>query len=364
MSELKNVLFVINSLLGGGAERVLTVLADQFAALGIKTTVGLIESKEKRIAYALDPEVVVADFSVDTAQGVKGVAQSLFRLRRFIKTQKPDVIIPFMVNNAVLTLGACLGLRYPVVIRPTIVLLRWGTKITRLAAPYLLPRAKGAVYQVEAQRDLLYKYIRGKGIILPNPIKAHATWSNPRQYDEKAVIAVGRLDNQKNYPLLIRAFSALGDNFPDWRLEIYGDGPARTELQSEIDGLSLNGRIALAGFADDVHAVMHEASVFVMSSKYEGMPNALMEALCAGCACVTTDFDGGAARVLINDGENGLVTPNDDLESMINALRRLMGSEELRRTLGQNAAKMKEKVDARHIALQWISYLESVISAD
>ena len=362
MKRLNSVLFVIDNLSGGGAERVLAILANNFAALGIVTSVGMLQSHGKPMEYDLTGGVAVVDFSRNTAKGRRGVLRALFRLRRFVKTQKPDVVIPFMLHNAVMTLGACLGLRCPAVIRFAIMQKRWKTLFTRIAGPMLLPKARGAVYQTEEQKAFFRKHMRNEGVILPNPVETRPSWDEPRSYEGKTVIAAGRLSGQKNFSLLIRAFSALEKSFPDWRLIIYGEGIARDDLQYEVENLGLTSKISLPGFSKDIHEVMHRAPVFVMSSLYEGMPNALIEALCAGCACVTTNFDGGATSILVRDGDNGLVVPNDDTDAMADALRRLMLSEDLRRTLGQSAARLREKFNARKIALQWVDYLESVIS--
>ena len=364
MPKLGKVLFVINSLSGGGAERELVVLANRFISLGIKTSIGLIQAKNKPVAYTPEKAVSVMDFSEKTAARQLGLLQALFRLRRYVRKESPDVIISYMAHNAVLTLFACFGLKNPIVIRPAIVMDRWKTPFSRIAAPRLLRKSRGAVYQVEAQRYFFKQYsVEYEGIILPNPVKPHPLWNAARGYGNTTIAAVGRLDDQKNYPLLLRAFSMLTEDFPEWRLVIFGEGPERSELESEIKKLGLADRVSLPGFSEDIHKVLHEVSVYAMSSRYEGMPNALMEALCAGCACVTTDFEGGAARFLIQDGESGLVVPDGDADSLTAALRKLMQDEALRRRLGQNAAKLKEKVDAHHIALQWVEYLENEVLA-
>jgi len=363
-SRLTGVLFVIGELTGGGAERVLSVMSGQFAELGVASSVGLINSRGTTAAYALNQKVALIDFSRDSARGHMGLPKSLLRLRRYVKSEKPDVIIPFMLHNALLTLGACVGLRRPIVIRPaTVPVSRSLSSFARRTALGLLPKAHGAFFQIPAQQAFLQKYLCHEGVILPNPIEPSSLWDLRRSYGNKTIISAGRLNEGKNFMLLIEAFSALAEEFPEWKLVICGEGPSRDGLQTEIERLRLTQRIALPGFSDDISALLHEASVFAMSSRYEGMPNALMEAMCLGCACVTTEFDGGAARMLINDGENGLIVPNDDVKRFTEALRRLMQSEALRETLGQNAAELKTTANARQVAARWISYLQNVISS-
>jgi len=149
---------------------------------------------------------------------------------------------------------------------------------------------------------------------------------------------MGRLVPQKGFDVLIRAFATLADELPDWHLTILGEGPERSALKALVHRLGIGDRVHLQGRTVDPDSFLAASAVFALPSRYEGFPNALLEAMANGCACVSTRCDSGPAD-LIADGENGRLTPVDDVMSFAEALGALMEDANVRSQLGQHARK-------------------------
>lgn len=359
MPQIKKVIFVIDSLIGGGAEKVMTVLANRFADTGIEVVIGLINSKGITPVYSVATNIKIVDFSENKVSGKFGLLKSIIELRRYVKNNDFNVIISFMMHVSLLVLLSCGNLKTPIVIRtandPERELFSpFHKRMTR----YLLPNAKGAVFQNQHQADYYDRYLRGnKYAIIMNPINSNPLWAIEKDYSTKTIIAVGRLVEAKNYPLLIHAFANIYKHHSQWKLHIFGDGNKKEELTEIITALDLNDSIILTGFTKEIDKELHNASIYVMSSLYEGMPNALTEAMCMGCACITTDFSGGASEILIENNVTGIIVENNNEEALSSAMSLVMNDVSLRTELGHNATQLRKQVDSKTIANLWLEYL-------
>jgi len=164
------------------------------------------------------------------------------------------------------------------------------------------------------------------------------------------VVAVGRLAHQKGFDLLITAFSMLAKDFPEWTLLILGEGPERNSLQSLIDHYSLQSQVELLGFVDNPLDILQISSIAAQPSRFEGFPNALLEAMASGLPTVASYT---AGSMLIDDGVNGLLIPPEDVDALANALRKLMGDPELRSQLGKAALQVKETYSQDKVMMLW-----------
>ena len=177
----------------------------------------------------------------------------------------------------------------------------------------------------------------------------------------KDIVTLGRLSEQKNHKLLISAFARVADKHQEVNLLIYGKGQLADDLSAYINESGLENRVFLMGNTTEAEKVLSEAGYFVLSSDFEGMPNALMEALAVGVPSISTDCPCGGPKTLINAGENGLLVPVNDIEALAEAMDRLLSDEELSSNLSQNAKRLALSYKTDRVFAEWKKYVESVI---
>ena len=173
------------------------------------------------------------------------------------------------------------------------------------------------------------------------------------------LIGVGRLTAQKGFDTLIEAFARVVSKHPDWRLVIYGEGPDRTELESLRDALALQAEVSLPGLTRNIDAAFAEASIFVLPSRFEGYPNALLEALAVGLPVIATSAPGGASEIL-ERGKYGLLVAPDDAVALASALDRMMSDPALRAAYGAQAQKAVVELSTERIGRRWLDLLSGM----
>jgi glycosyltransferase involved in cell wall biosynthesis len=174
------------------------------------------------------------------------------------------------------------------------------------------------------------------------------------------IVSVGRLTAQKNQALLIRAFARIAGRTKE-KLRLYGAGELREELQALIESLGLSERVRLMGLSGNVAGDVRNARMFVLSSDYEGLPNALLEAMAMGLPCVSTDCQGGGPAMVIENGVNGLLTPIGDEEALAAAMLRLLQNPEEAEAMGRAAKKAAERFRPDAVFEQWRQYAEDIL---
>jgi GalNAc-alpha-(1->4)-GalNAc-alpha-(1->3)-diNAcBac-PP-undecaprenol alpha-1,4-N-acetyl-D-galactosaminyltransferase len=160
--------------------------------------------------------------------------------------------------------------------------------------------------------------------------------------------------------VLISSFAALADAFPDWRLVIYGEGVQREGLEAEARRHALGERIALPGIRKDMPAALAAADLFVLSSRYEGYPNVLLEALASGCAVVATDCPGATAEIL-EGGKYGLLVEPGNVTALTAALERMMSDETLRRRFAAQAREAVSALDIGTVGRRWLELISALV---
>lgn len=285
------------------------------------------------------------------------------QLRKKIQQFQPDIVVSMGVPMVIYTAPACwrLGVKHIVSERNDPSHFAGRTSV-RILAHLLMRTANGFVFQTkDAQR--FYRMHEGtKSTVIPNPIAVHQNekieaWHGER---EKRIVSVGRLNKQKNHLLLIDAFSEIAEAYPEYKLYIYGDGKERAELEDRIGELNLIERVRLPGIIENVYEHTYKASAFVMSSDFEGMPNALMEALSYGIPCISTDCPCYGPRELIKSGENGYLVPVGDKTALKQRIIEIITSNELQKMLSRNAQKIIETHNIENVCLKWFNYLKLI----
>ncbi|MBO6169304.1 MAG: glycosyltransferase [Bacteroidales bacterium] len=219
-------------------------------------------------------------------------------------------------------------------------------------ACWVYNRADKVVFQSETVKSLFPGSIQCKGVVIPNPVEVPLMAGPPKH---GKIVCVGRLHPQKNHALLIRAFARFVINHPDYSLHIYGDGELKEETEKLISDLSLGGCVFLEGFVRDVHTAIRDAEFFVMSSDYEGMPNALLEAMMMGIPCISTGFLG--SEEFFGQSCSCLITPVGDELSLSDAMQTLADDEKKRNELAAKGAEFAKKYSQENIIPLWESLL-------
>lgn len=366
---MKKIAFHLNCLEQGGAERVVSNLANKFAEEGyeVYVTVEWIGENE----FALDPRVHHVNVGLKPEDESKG-RWTKFRLRiqylrKFLKEVQPDVLCAFMHRPNFRALTAALGLTTPVIIS-----IRndpapfYSSKTDKLQIKLLFPHAAGCVYQTREQREFFKPYLQENSRVILNPInEKYIRLADPDyEHQEKVVVQSSRLADFKNQEMLVRAFLRVHELHPDWSLKIYGpdagDG-TKEKLEEIIREHKAEDWIHLMGGTSHLEEVIPKASIYTLPSNYEGMPNALMEAMAMGMPCISTDCPAGAPGVLIQSGENGLLIPVGDEAAMAAAIQKLIEDPELRKRLGKKARDIRVIAGTDVIYAQWKTYMEEVI---
>lgn len=361
-----NLLILIHSLHSGGAERVTSNLVNYWAGKGWRITVVTLASREQDF-YTLHPTVrrIALDMTGESSNFVTAIRSNLQRviaLRRILLEDQPDVALGMMSGAGVLLILATLFMPriatiaseriYP----PMMPLSSMWQRLRQWTYP---KAAKVTMLTSEGLAWLNTAIPKANGIVMPNPIPYPLPVTEPRLnptsivgLERKLLLAVGRLDPQKGFDLLLTAFAELATGNPSWDLVILGEGPQRQALESQIEALGLQGRVYLPGRAGNVGGWYQRADLYVMTSRFEGFPNTLGEAMAHGCAAVSFDCDTGP-RDIIRHQVDGMLVPNGDIYKLKLALADLMADDALRQQMANQAIEVRKRYSIEKIAGMW-----------
>jgi glycosyltransferase involved in cell wall biosynthesis len=356
---------VISSLGAGGAERVLSGMANYWAVRGRQVTLITLSSSNEPPFYPLAPNVIHIPLGVQmTSPGpVAGVLNNVVRLkalREAICQSRPNVIVSFIDQVNVLTLLATTGLSLPVIVSeridPTLYRLAW---IWELARRWTYPRAT----QVVVQTAGVATYFRGlRTRVIPNPVPRQLLRSTSEHRTEQPVLlAMGRLVDQKGFDLLLHAFSKIASRFPEWSLQIWGEGPKRQALEQLRRELGLSRQVTFPGYTRKTSDVMRAADLFVLSSRFEGFPNVLCEAMACGLPIVSFDCPSGPAEIIRHE-HDGLLVPAADVAALASALERAMKNANDRDRWAANASTISDRFDQDRVMALWEDVIDESIS--
>ncbi len=372
MPPVKNhfmrILLLTSSMNSGGAERVASTLANAWSSRGDQVTLMPTFSGGGECFYRLSPDVHLVYLANLVSSRTRTFVNQLARLRtlrRFIATERPDVIVSFLSNVNVATIVASLCLGIPVVVcervdpfaLPTSNLLRLACRSTYPLADALMVQTH-AVATKYASSGWTLRRVR----VIPNPVSGQmlGIQLHVDAEEKKRLLSVGRLADQKQFGMLIKVFASLARSHTNWFLRIAGEGPLRSALQQQIVELGLEGRVELPGRIENIGEELAGADVFVLTSEYEGFPNALLEAMAVGLPCVTFDCPSGP-REMSMEGKVALLVPVNDEQALGVALERLMLDDDLRHSLGGRArASVIERFALDKVLEQWDSLFKEV----
>ena len=360
---------VISSLGGGGAERVMALLANEWVHRDNEVTLITLAS-DRSDKYPLNSAVhrIALDLAGNSAHVLAAIGNNIVRiraLRRAIATSRPDVVISFVAESNVRALIAALGLHVPVIVSERTFLN--GHRVHR--AQRMLRRwsyrwATAIVAQTDRCAAELEALLGRQVDVIANPVSIEPHSDDVACGNATAghtLLAVGRLSPEKGFDLLIDAFACIAERHPDWNLVILGEGRLRNDLARKAAEQNLGERISMPGFDAHARKAMRRADLFVLSSRYEGFPNVLLEAMTEGAACVSFDCETGP-RELIEHRRNGWLVPACDVHALAAALDVLMADADLRARLGTLARGIRSAYALPAVVDQWNQLLAKAIA--
>lgn len=357
---MKRIVLFISSLQKGGSERVMVNLAEYFHKN--RYEVILVTQYKQEIEYDISPEIrrVYSEPEEHELQGgrIHNFCVRFAKLRDIWKAYKPDVILAFLGKNNLMAIATSLLLPTKVVVsvrgEPT---MEYEGKFMQILAKAMFVLADGVILQTEMAKHFFPMLVQKKVKILSNPINRSFLNKRYSGTREDKIVAVGRLDENKNHTMLIHAFGRIAAEYPKLKLVIYGEGDGREQLERLIVEKGLEDKIELAGSITGVEEHIKAARIFALTSNTEGMPNSLMEAMALGLPVVSTDCPCGGPAMLIENDVNGILVPVGDAYALADAFRKILSNSEYAEKIGMNAYEITKKLNPDTVNREWEQYL-------
>lgn len=353
------IAFVVGSLSGGGAERVVSELCSELAKRGNNVAVILVASNS--CTYEVDKCVKIIDCSQKASIKGLGFINRVNKIRKSLLEFRAEVCVSFTVAVNLYSVLACAFTKCKLILAerndprydPT-------SKISRIMRSLLYPFAHGYVFQTKGERDYFSKKIKKHSVIIPNPVNPMLPQPFEGERSKRFVMAV-RLEPQKNLKMAIDAFAKVHKKYPRFCFEIYGEGSLRSSLKQYIADLDLNDSVLLMGNSKNLYQDILDAYAFILSSDYEGMSNSMLEAMAMGIPTISTDHSSGGARAVIKDHENGILVPVGDTKCLYKAMVKLIENPSFAKKIGNSSVSIKDALSINTITEKWISGIECLI---
>lgn len=348
-----NIIF-FSEIAGGGAERVATVLARELAEEG--HNISIVSFKDETDCFAIGTKVKHFVANTDEKKKFKTIYR-LQEIKRIVKKEKPEYII-CLSTIGIYALLAAIFSKSKLILSERSDPNKSMTRISKVIRWVNVHVARKIVFQTIYAKEQYPKHIQKKGVVIPNPISQGL----PEVYTGErtnTIVAVGRFITAKNYPLLLSAFEIFSLRHPEYNLEIYGNGPKRTQVdelisQSEI----LQQKVTINSFTTNVYNKILKSTMYISSSDHEGLSNTMLEALALGIPTICTDCPVYGARDYIENGVNGILVPIQDAEAMSTAMEEIAKGNLSWDKIVENAKFIRSNLDVDVIAKKWIQIME------
>lgn len=348
------ILILIHKLYGGGAERVATILANHLCQ---KHDVTIVVNANNLPPFPIDNRVKIVTIPYKIKIRYTFTIQTFMFVSRMIKKENTDLIISFLIGKNIQTILLNLFTKKKLIISERTSTLR-NKPMWRLARKYLYPLASHVVYVSQCDYEY-HSHIKNKSAIHnPAILEPYSNYSNR----SKSILAVGALYRWKikGYDMLLKAWYNLANKYPDWTLEILGK-TSPNPIEKKIKKYNLQGRIKFLDYTTKPEDIYRDKSIFVLTSRFEGCPNSLIEAMSQGCACLANNCPSGPHEI-INNGIDGLLSEYNNVEDFTNKLALLIEDYELRKRLSSEATKITQKFNKEAIMQKWDDVIASVCS--
>ena len=352
---MKKILFCTMTMKSGGAERVIANLSNEFSK---DYNVAITTLLNTEIDYDLNSKIVILPCSNNKKNGLISKIKNSIKLYNNIKEYHPEVVISFCPTMCFIT---CFFKFIKKQMKDIKLVIserndpnnEYRNIITKILANWLYSKADLIVFQTSDAKKYFSKKIQEKSVIIPNPINEKFIKANIKLKKENSIVNVGRLESQKNQELLIKACAKVFEKYPDWKLKIYGTGSLKNELILLTKKLEIENKVLFLGRCNELENELPKSKIFVLSSDYEGMPNALMEAMACGLCCVSTDCPCGGSKELIKNKENGLLVPVKNVDELYKAICYLIENKMLYNYIAKNAQQIKNNYSNDIIFDKW-----------
>lgn len=353
---IMKVLFVIHGLRSGGAERVLTMLSNYLVTVGYDVSI-LIFTEEEPF-YDIHPSIKLIKIEQKVKKKnifyrIKSLFIRINSIKKVFKDNDPDIIISFITIMNIYSIVAARLAKKNIIVSEHTNYTRYEKSVLGFFRRLIYPLANAVVVLTNYDKNK-YSFVKNVNVI-KNPLVLSNKYTNIVR--EKIILGAGSLVELKGFDMLIKAFSKLNKN--DWKLIIVGEGPKRKDLESLINKLGLEERISLPGVTKDIEKYYKKASIFVLSSRIEGFPGVLCEAMGYGCPSIAFDCLTGP-RDIIEDKISGILVEAENEDQLSNEIQNLIDNKEYRELLGSNSKKILDELDINKIAQKWIRVIEDV----
>lgn len=362
----KTIVFYIATLTRGGAERVIVNLANYFYTQGYEVYMVTLEPDEG--LYPMEEGIHKWVLENRQKRGITGRLQGalgrILQVRKLLRETEAEALVSFIGKTNIRAILAALGTKTRVFVSVRSAPEReYAGRFQRLLAKGLFCLADGIVFQSERARDFFPKTVQKKSRILYNPLGKEYVKELYQGKRRNEIVTVGRMDKVKNHALLIDAFSRVVKEMPEMHLTIYGGGDCMEKIKEQVRQLGIADKVSLPGDSEGIAEKIQDARMFVLSSDFEGMPNAVAEAFASGAVVVSTDCPSGGARMLVREGKTGLLVPVKDAERMAEAMLRILQDPELEERLRISAYEFSRSLYPDKINNMWKQYIEELCGA-
>lgn len=362
---IHKILFVSRFMKGGGAERVISVLTGELVEQGY--SIGIMSYVVTDEDYDIDKRVkkysMGDTYSENSGNAISRTLYRINRLKQVISEYKPDIIIPFL-EPIVREVYVAVGNGNIPIVATVRNLPVYNSIFQKKLYHYIYEHCSMIFFQTKSQQRYFSQKIIERSFVLPNPVDIRFVNSGEKRNKSKKIINIvtaGRLSEQKNHKILLDAMMLVHKSHPECYLKIYGEGTKRTELESYVSERHANSFIQIMQRSNNLVDVYKNSDLFVLSSNYEGMPNALMEAMASGIPCISTDCPTGPKELL---GKNirGLLVSMNDVVSLSEAIIRMVENPERAHQYALCAHNyIKGNFTPEKIAIQFIKCCENMI---
>lgn len=350
---MKRVAIIAHGLSDGGAERVASMLANYYDSIGYKVLYIAVYSDKKE--YTLNKDIDYKFINVGEKRGLVALIYRSLEIKRSVSAFHADVAVSFIEHELI-----------PLVLShiPVIPSLRNDPKSTergmflKQLRNFNYAHSYKVIFQTEGAKMYFNPKIQKKGVIIRNPLKDNLPYWNEDQH-KKVFMTACRINTQKNIPMLIEAFKQFHEEFPEYILEIYGDGSESylEELKLLCRELKIQDSVFFKGHSTEIHKKMTESEAFLLTSNYEGLSNAMLEAMAIGVPCICTDCPPGGAREMIEPKKAGILIPIGDVTALAQAMKQVAQSSEYRKQLSSREKYIREELAKDKIYAQWSDVL-------
>ncbi len=354
----KEIIIVTIALGNDGAERVLTNLANQWIKQGHKVTVIQTGAENYGCSYALSDQAEMINIYAKNRFKPLRYLEEVYSLVKILRQRPNATVVSFIVSSIFILAVSSFFVKNKIVVSernnpkecP-------AGKLQQKLRDWAFCQADVCVYQTHEAMEMFPEKAQKKGIVIPNPINTNLPGKVEQYQRNKTILTACRLHPQKNLPMLIEAFHRLSAEHPEYSLVIYGQGSERESLERMIAERGLTDRILMPGFSSDIHEKMRDAAMFVSSSDYEGISNSMLEALAMGIPTVVTDCPVGGARLMIQDGVNGVLVPVGDADAMYQGMKKVIEDADFAERIAVEAYKVRERYPIEKVSEMWIDLM-------